>query len=247
MGPNEEGRRTPPPGADNPSSSDQPELPRPKSSSPPLRSVTVRSASDGDAPSSAALHASQISQGFLSLLGPGFLRRLYRRIGRWPESFLLVAGDEGAVVGFVAGSTNVAGLYRSFLLHDGIPAALGAAGALLAGWRRALDTLGHARSDGAGAGRGPELLAIAVDPAWQGRGIGRQLVASFLDEVDARGGDAAHVVVGADNRSAVSLYEGAGFVAVERFELHAGTESLLMQWDRPGGPQPPSDAGGGRS
>ncbi len=54
--------------------------------------------------------------------------------------------------------------------------------------------------------------------------------------------DAAHVVVGADNAGAVSLYERAGFVTVERFELHAGTESLLMQWDRrpePSAPPPP--------
>jgi hypothetical protein len=31
---------------------------------------------------------------------------------------------------------------------------------------------------------------------------------------------------------AVALYRRAGFEDVERFELHPGTESLLMQWDR---------------
>jgi len=207
--------------------------------------VEVRPATDADAPAAAALHAGQIAQGFLSALGPGFLRRLYRRIGRGPESFLLVAASPGKTVGFVAGSTNVAGLYRSFLWRDGIRAGLGAAGSLITGWRRVLDTLGHAGAGGTGSGRGPELLAIAVDPAWQGHGVGRMLVASFLHEVGARGEDAAHVVVGADNRGAVSLYQQAGFVIVERFELHAGTESLLMQWDRrpetsgPGGPPRP--------
>jgi ribosomal protein S18 acetylase RimI-like enzyme len=132
----------------------------------------------------------------------------------------------------VAGSTDVARLYRSFLWHDGFVAAIGAAGPLLMGWRRVIDTLGHASSGGAGVGRGAELLAIAVDPAWQGHGAGRQLVAAFLDQVEARGQAAAHVVVGAENAPAVSLYEQSGFVPVERFELHAGTESLLMQWDR---------------
>jgi len=195
--------------------------------------VEVRPATDADAPASAALHAAQINQGFLSLLGPGFLRRLYRRINRSPHSFLVMASSRGSAIGFIAGSTDVAGLYRSFLWHDGIPAAVQAAGPLILGWRRVLDTLGHARSDGAGVGRGPELLAVAVDPAWQGRGVGRMLVAAFLDEVGARGLDAAHVVVGAGNRGAVALYEQAGFVTAERFELHAGTESLLMQWDRP--------------
>ena len=239
MGPNEEGRRTPPPDPAPPSSQGPvgPQHPGPEPADrqrpPPAE---VRPATDADAPAAAALHVGQISQGFLSVLGPGFLRRLYRRIGRSPESFLLIATAHGTTVGFVAGSTDVARLYRSFLWHDGIPAGIRAAGSLISGWRRVLDTLGHASSDGPGAGRGPELLAIAVDPAWQGCGIGRLLVGAFLDEVGARGADAAHVVVGAANRGAVSLYERAGFVTDERFELHAGTESLLMQWDRPGGP-----------
>jgi ribosomal protein S18 acetylase RimI-like enzyme len=244
MGPNQEGRRTPQqPGAGSPSSpgpagSNQPGHGQVGRQAPP---VVVRPATDADAPAAAALHAGQIAQGFLSVLGPGFLRRLYRRIGRSPESFLLVAAHDGTTVGFVAGSTDVARLYRSFLWRDGIPAGIRAAGSLLSGWRRVLDTLGHASAGGPGAGRGPELLAIAVDPAWQGGGVGRLLVGSFLDEVGARGADAAHVVVGADNRSAVSLYQQAGFVAVERFELHAGTESLLMQWDRPPGALAPAD------
>ena len=32
------------------------------------------------------------------------------------------------------------------------------------------------------------------------------------------------------NGTAVALYRRAGFQPVERFELHPGTESLLMQW-----------------
>ncbi len=71
----------------------------------------------------------------------------------------------------------------------------------------------------------------------EGSRVGR-LVAAFLAEVSARGGDAAHVVVGADNAAAVALYRRAGFEAVDRFELHPGTESLLMQWDRDPGTGP---------
>ena len=36
---------------------------------------------------------------------------------------------------------------------------------------------------------------------------------------------------------AVALYERSGFVTVDRFELHPGTESLLMQWDNRPAPQ----------
>lgn len=198
----------------------------------PPPGLVVRPSTDSDAGAVAALHAGQIAQGFLSALGPSFLRRLYRRIGRSSGSFLLVAESDGRTAGFIAGSTDVAALYRGFLLHDGIAAVAAAGGALLTGWRRVLDTLGHARSSGAGTGRGAELLAVAVDPSLQGRGTGAQLVGAFFDELDARDCQAAHVVVGADNAAAIALYRRAGFAEVDRFELHSGTESLLMQWDR---------------
>lgn len=236
MGPTGEGHRAPQVGPGNPCAPSSPS-PEPIGAA-DARFVAVRPATDADAIAAAALHAGQISQGFLSLLGTGFLERLYRRIGRSPESFLLIADSRGTTIGFIAGSTDVAALYRSFLLRDGIPAGLRAAGRLIAGWRRVLDTLGHGSSKGTGVGRGAELLAIAVDPSWQGRGAGRTLVAAFLDEVGTRGCDAAHVVVGADNTGAVALYERTGFATVERFELHPGTESLLMQWERPASPMP---------
>jgi len=213
--------------------------------------VVVRTATPSDARPAAHLHATRISQGFLSSLGEGFLVRLYRRISVAPGSFLLVAVDPGApqashggehetdrgdVAGFIAGSSDVGALYRSFLLHDGVMAGLSAAPRLVRNWRRVLETLRHGAEDGAGVGRGPELLAVAVDPAASGRGIGTALVAAFLAEVTSAGDTAAHVVVGADNNRAIALYRSAGFIMGDTFELHAGTTSLLMQWDAPSGP-----------
>ena len=189
--------------------------------------LVLRSGTDVDASTAAALHAEQISEGFLSFLGPAFLRRLYRRIIRSPESFLLIVEDDATVVGFLAGSTDVAALYRAFLWRDGPLAALECSGRLLRSWRRAIETLRHGTE---GGGKGAELLAIAVDPAAQGRGAGALLVRGFLSEIQQRGQDAAHVVVAAGNDSAIALYGRAGFRTVERFALHAGTESLVMQW-----------------
>ena len=191
----------------------------------------VRPATPADAAAAARLHVEQISEGFLALLGPRFLTLLYRRILSTDGSFLLVAGAQGQVAGFVAGSGDVSGLYRSFLLHDGVRAAFGAAGRLLAGWRRALETLRHGSGDGVGRGRGTELLAIAVDAAEQGAGIGGLLVDAFLAEVVRRGDGAAYVVVASHNSGAIRLYERSGFTRSEEFELHAGASSLLLQWD----------------
>lgn len=196
-----------------------------------LRDGTVE-----DAGAAATLHAGQISEGFLSMLGPAFLTRLYRRVVRTPGSFLLIVQDGPATAGFLAGSSDVSGLYRSFLLRDGAVAALSCAGRLVHSWRRVLETLRHGATGAAG---GPELLAVAVHPALRGRGAGTLLVKGFLREVAQRGQDTAHVVVAANNESAIALYTRAGFGVAERFELHEGTESLLMCWPAPQAtPQP---------
>jgi ribosomal protein S18 acetylase RimI-like enzyme len=229
MGPNADGSRRRPPGPAPETVADhgQNRADKPAASPP----IEVRPARGSDAETVAALHVHGISEGFLSLLGTGFLRLLYRRISRHPAAFLLVADHQGAAVGFIAGSTDVTGLYRSFLWRDGVAAALSSLGPLVRGWRRVVETFRHGSSGGGGPAEGAELLSVAVDPSWQGRGAGHRLVASFLDEVAARGCQAAHVVVGADNGRAISLYQRAGFVTTERFELHPGTESLLMLWD----------------
>jgi ribosomal protein S18 acetylase RimI-like enzyme len=197
--------------------------------------MVLRTGTDDDAAAAAALHASEIADGFLTSLGPSFLRRLYRRVVRVPGSFLVVAEDGGTTVGFLAGSTDVRGLYRAFLWHDGPAVALGDAGRLLRSWNRVLETLRHGTAPTAD---GAELLAVAVHPEARGRGAGRLLVEAFLAEVGRREQRSAHVVVAADNDTAVALYERAGFRAVRRFQLHHGTESLLMQWPSPpdGGP-----------
>ena len=187
----------------------------------------LRTGTDGDADTAAVLHAGQIGEGFLTFLGPAFLRRLYRRVARAPESFLLVVEDGATTVGFLAGSTDVPALYRAFLWRDGPAAALACSGRLLRSWRRVIETLRHGS---AGAGEGAELLALTVVPAARGRGAGTLLVEGFLSEIGRRRQDAAHVVVAAGNETAVALYRRAGFDVVDRFELHTGTESLLMQW-----------------
>ncbi len=192
--------------------------------------MVLRTGTVADAAAAAALHAGQISEGFLSILGPRFLTKLYRRVARTPGSFLLVVQDGTETVGFLAGSSDVSGLYRSFVLRDGVSAAVACAGRIFHSWRRVLETLRHGAS---GAADGAELLAVAVDPSVRGRGAGTLLVNGFLLELERRRQDAAHVVVAADNEIAITMYTRAGFGTAEKFELHPGTESLLMRWPAP--------------
>jgi ribosomal protein S18 acetylase RimI-like enzyme len=228
--------------------------------------VEVHTGGTADAAAAARLHAEQIAEGFLASLGPRFLTHLYRRIALHPSSFLLVATDGGVTVnagaaddrraaedigvaedgerccGFIAGSVDVGGLYRSFLRHDALRATASALPRLVRQWRFALQTLRHG-SDGPD---GAELLSVAVAPSERGRGIGARLVTAFLTELGRRHVDRAHVVVGASNEPAQALYRGAGFAEDRRFELHPGTTSVLMTWTGDtgeGGPEPTPDSG----
>ena len=189
--------------------------------------ISVRLGEPRDASTAASLHARLINEGFLSSLGARFLGRLYSRITRAEGSFLLIAQAQQSTVGFIAGSVSVSRLYRSFLLRDGVAAFLGAPVRLVLSSPRVLETLRHGRGDE--VIEGGELLAVAVDPTWRGQHVGGQLVDAFLREIEERGLSAAHVVVGAENAAAIAMYRRAGFAPARTFELHRGTQSLVMQ------------------
>ncbi len=64
------------------------------------------------------------------------------------------------------------------------------------------------KQDGAGAG---EVYVVAVDPAAQGRGLGRAVLLAGLHHLDTRGARSAELYVEGDNAPALRLYERLGF------------------------------------
>jgi ribosomal protein S18 acetylase RimI-like enzyme len=198
----------------------------------------VRAGATHDALDAARLHARHIPTGFLTVLGPRLLTRLYRRVARADDCFLLVAEADGATVGFLAGSVNTAALFRRFIVLDGPAVVLASGWAVLRHWRHALETLSGAGprqpavepdTDEPMAHVEAELLAVAVEDGWRGSGLGSTLTRQFLGEAWRRGAGSARVVVGATNHEAVKMYEHCGFTTVEQFEHHRGTASLLMR------------------
>ena len=190
---------------------------------------TVRLAGTADTAESARLHAAGIQDGFLPRLGPLVLARLHRRMSRDGGSFVLVAGESGQVIGFVAGTVSVGALYRSFLLRDGPVAAVLAAPRVPRVWRPALETLRYpSRSDPEWPAA--ELLAIAVSDDVRHRGVGRALTLALQDELRRRGVDRAKVVVGSGNQAAIGLYRSCGFQPAGSVEVHAGHRSEVLVW-----------------
>lgn len=65
-----------------------------------------------------------------------------------------------------------------------------------------------------------EILTIAVEPDWQGRGIGRQLIDAAADTLIRRGVASWFLEVEEENAPARRLYAHAGFEEIARREAY---------------------------
>ena len=61
-----------------------------------------------------------------------------------------------------------------------------------------------------------EVLNIAVDQAYRGQSVGRNLVDAGLEAVESRGSRATYLEVRASNAAAIRLYRSRGFEEVSR-------------------------------
>jgi ribosomal-protein-alanine N-acetyltransferase len=71
---------------------------------------------------------------------------------------------------------------------------------------------------------------IGVDPAWQGKGIGRALLRALLARADAAGAP-VYLEVRTDNEAAIGLYEVHGFTRIgrrRRYYWPSGADAYTM-------------------
>ncbi len=74
-----------------------------------------------------------------------------------------------------------------------------------------------------------EIHTIGVEPAYQGRGIGRRLLDELLNIAD---GAVVHLEVRTDNDPAIALYRSVGFAAVgvrRRYYRISGADAFTMR------------------
>jgi [ribosomal protein S18]-alanine N-acetyltransferase len=77
-----------------------------------------------------------------------------------------------------------------------------------------------------------EVHTIGVDPAYQGQGIGRRLLAALLEFATG----VVYLEVRTDNTAAIALYRSAGFTEVglrKRYYRVSGADAYTMRRDPP--------------
>lgn len=182
-----------------------------------------------DASDVGRLHRECIKTGFLSTLGPRFLRSLYAGLARSPHAFGFVAKRDSAVVGFIMCATDVSRVFRGLILKRFVQLALPLLRFLLR-WRtvkRILETLFYPRRVSQDLPR-PEVLSVAVDGECRGQGVGGMLMQACLERFRNLGIRCVKAAVGAENPGANSYFRKAGFELVTTMVLHGRTVTVYV-------------------
>lgn len=165
------------------------------------------------------LHTVAFPEALLTKLGKRFLERYYEVVLRDPNRIFLVAVDEGAIYGFVAGFGDPVSFYAGLrdekwsIVRAITPTVFRRPWILVAVGRNYL----WSRTWNPGRGQEPagELASIAVDPGYQRQGVGLRLVSEFLEEATNRGWSNVAVTTDElDNQRVRRFYERLGFSVV---------------------------------
>ena len=173
------------------------------------------------ADAAAKLHASGIDTGFLSSLGQGFLRQIYRALPTCPAAFGYVFEEHGRVLGFIACTESTGGLYRQALKRRFFAMLWALKWHILdpAKVKRMWQTLRYPAEVGRDL-PAAELLSIVVSEDARGRGVGKALTAVAAEEFRRRGVDRFKVAVGASSKTANAFYRRVGFQFALQREHH---------------------------
>lgn len=160
------------------------------------------------------IHLESFRGFFLTFLGAKFLRHYYRGVIHEPNAVKLVAIEERKLSGFIVGTLNPSGFYSSLLKRAWLRFAVASIPALLRrpnnlprlmrAFRRPGETLKDPKI--------AELSSIAVRPDFRGRGIGKRLVTSFIEECKRRGATKIYLTTDAEQNEHVNaFYKDMGF------------------------------------
>ena len=193
--------------------------------------MIIRLANKIEADQIAKIHHQEINRGFLSQLGIKFLVNLYKAMIVSDSAFIVVAEEDGRVIGFISGCTNVSKFYRDFYKKY----ALSAFFILLPQifkpsiLKKILETLKYPKEGKKDLPKA-ELLTIAILKEFHGQGIAQKMFEKFVSEMEKRGINVFKVVVGESLSQAIKYYEKMGFEFHSSCSIHGKELSRIYTY-----------------
>jgi GNAT superfamily N-acetyltransferase len=173
------------------------------------------------------VHLNTFQNFFLSLLGQAFLKELYTGIVASPSGMAFVFEKESYIYGFIAGTDSPEGFYKRLLRQRWWRFGLASVLPVLRNPKIIPRLLGA-------FSRGEQndihedcalLMSIAVDPEFQGQGIGKLLIDAFLNEAKNRGVSQVNLTTDKVYNDAVNaFYKRVGFRLNSSFVTPEGRE-----------------------
>lgn len=173
------------------------------------------------------IHLTSFRGFFLSILGRSFLKELYAGILDDPTRIAFVFENDTNLYGFVAGTDSPEGFYKRLLRQRWWRFTLASIKPVLRNPKIVPRLLGAFK-------RGEQtdvrencamLMSIAVDPEYQGQGIGKLLVDAFLKEAKERGVGQVNLTTDKlDNDAVNAFYLKSGFRLYSSFITPEGRE-----------------------
>ena len=181
------------------------------------------------------IHMETFEGFFLTFMGKGFLKQMYSSYVRHDKSNILVATDENVVVGFLAYSEDMSGLYKHMIKRRLIPFAWYSLGAF---FRKPKVFMRLIRaflkpSESTRAENYIELASIGVDPQTKGQGIGTKLIETLKNEVDFSVFE--YITLETDvenNEGANKFYLKNGFRIEREFETREGRKMYEYRYSK---------------
>ena len=171
------------------------------------------------------IHMDTFKGFFLTFMGKGFLKNLYKSYCQHKESGLLVAFENNEPVGFLAYSGDYSGLYKFMIKRKLIPFAWYSFGAFIRKPKTFIRLIrAFSKSDDVKRNeKYIELASIGVKPESKSRGVGSSLITKLKENADFNVYSYISLETDATNNLAANrFYSKNGFELIRTYETKEG-------------------------
>ena len=175
------------------------------------------------------IHLATFKGFFLTFMGRGFLKQMYKAYLKHSLSGIYVAEADNEVIGFLSYSEHMSGLYKYMIKHQLIPFAWYSLGAFI---RKPKVFLRLIRAflkpnESSRNEQYIELSSIGVHPDSKANGVGSKLVETLKKDVNFEVFEYITLETDAENNDvAINFYVKNGFVVEKEYETREGRKML---------------------